>query len=104
MKYFISALFFSFFLLSLPTGFADEDDINIRMMPNNANNQINHMRLNALVNKTKNPDQDPLKRKTIGSTFNDDCTLNIGNNLSNQGLLSKPQPIIITGPVINKCR
>ena len=62
------------------------------------------MRLNAMLNKTKNPDQDPLNRKTIGSTFNDDCTLNIGNNLSNQGLLSKPQPIIITGPVINKCR
>lgn len=104
MKYFISALFFGFFLLSLPAAFADEDDINPRMMPNNTNNQINHMRLNALVNKTKNSDQDPLNRKTIGSTFNDDCTLNIGNNLSNQGLLSKPQPIIITGPVINKCR
>ena len=74
----------------------------MRPMSNDVNNSITHMRLQAMMSKDKK-DNDPLGKQTMGSTFNDDCTLSIGNNEA-QGLLSKPQDIIITGPVINKCR
>ena len=78
------------------------EELNSRMLPNKVNNEITHIRLQALVSKERN---DPLaSQKQLGSVFGDDCNMNIGNNTGGQGLLSKPQTIIITGPVVNKCR
>ena len=80
------------------------DEINIRMMPNKVNNEISHMRLQAIMSKGDHK-QDLLGRQNnMGSVFGDDCNLNIGNSTGNEGLLSKPQSIIITGAVVNKCR
>ena len=80
------------------------DEINVRMMPNKVNNEISHMRLQALLSKSgKKPD--PLgNQASMGSVFSKDCNLNIGNSTGKEGLLSKPQSIIITGAVVNKCR
>lgn len=79
------------------------EELNVRMMPNKVSNEISHMRLQALMTKGKK--QDPLgSQKNYGSVFGDDCNMNIGNSTGGQGLLSKPQSIIITGPVVNKCR
>ena len=83
---------------------ANAEELNVRMMPNNVSNQISHMRLQALLSKDANK-QDPLgSQKNYGSVFGDDCNLNVGNSTGGQSLLSKPQTIIITGPVVNKCR
>jgi len=80
------------------------EELNMRMLPNSVNNDITHLRLQALLQKDSNK-LDPLGSQTnLGSTFGDDCNMNINNNTGGQGLLSKPQSIIITGPVVNKCR
>jgi len=82
------------------------EEINTRMLPNDVNNSITHMRLEAILVKNQvNKKPDLLgSQKNYGSVFSDDCNIDIGNNTNNQSILSKPQTIIITGPVVNKCR
>jgi len=87
---------------SVPASYAM--DINSRMIPHELNNDITHMRLNAMMSKEKTAQKDRLGKHTIGSAFNDDCSMSIGAPPVNGWLHQKPQPIVITGPVINKCR
>jgi len=100
----IIVIFNIVFLLFPVINNAIAQEINIRMLPNKVKNDITHIRLQSILSKDKKK-ADPLGGKqTRNGFYNEDCSLNIGNNITGQSLLSKPQTIIITGPVINRCR
>jgi len=103
MKRNLVVILASMVIVSAFTSFNSKaEELNTRMLSNKVNNDITHIRLQALLSKNS---PDPLgSQKNFGSVFGDDCNMNIGNSTGGQGLLSKPQTIIITGPVVNKCR